>query len=230
MIYQDRRAAGRILAEAIQRTFRARADLAPAVVLGLPRGGVPVAFEVARACNFGLDILVVRKLGAPGQRELAIGAIASNGTVVLNHGILRELRIREETLQTAMRREQEVAQMQEGIYREGRPPMALEGQTAILVDDGLATGATMRAGVRAVRLQAGRVIVAVPVGAAEACNDLSQEADLVICPYVPVSFGAVGQFYRSFAATSEQEVCRLLAQGQTAVFADGAGEARKPVR
>jgi len=214
MIYQDRRAAGRILAEAVQRAIRARPDLGPAVVLGLPRGGVPVAFEVAKACGFPLDVLVVRKLGAPGQRELAMGAIASDGTVVLNRDILRELRIREETLQTAMRREQEDAQMQERIYRQGRAPVPMEGRTAILVDDGLATGATMRAAVRAVRAHAGRVVVAVPVGAGEACNDLTQEADLMICPYAPLSFGAVGQFYQSFGPTSVQEVCNLLEQAQ----------------
>lgn len=210
MLYEDRRAAGRILAEVVA----AQPALAPALVLGLPRGGVPVAFEVAKACNLPLDVLVVRKLGAPGQPELAMGAITSDGTIVLNVNIVRELRIREETVRTAMRREQEQAQMRERIYRQGRPPLALEGMTAILVDDGLATGATMRAAVRAVRAHARRVIVAVPVGAAHACEELAEVADLVICPYVPLSFGAVGQFYQSFGPTSEQEVCMLLAEAQ----------------
>ena len=212
MVYQDRRAAGRILAEAWVRIQ----ILAPAVVLGLPRGGVPVAFEVATACSLPLDVLVVRKLGAPGEPELAMGAITSDGTVVLNDDIVRELRIREETVKTAMRREQEQAQMQERLYRQGRPPLVLDGLTVILVDDGLATGATMRAAVRAVRPRARQVIVAVPVGAAHACEELAQEADFVICPYLPLSFGAVGQFYQSFAPTSEQEVCTLLAEAQSA--------------
>lgn len=216
MVYQDRRAAGRILAEAVKESMRVQPDVASAVVLGLPRGGVPVAFEVAKACNLPLDVLVVHKLGAPGQPELAMGAVVSDGTVVLNDDILLELRIREETLQTAIRREQEHAQMQERIYRRGRPPLDLNGRTAILVDDGLATGATMRAAVRAVRTHARRIIVAVPVGATSACNELAQETDLVICPYTPLSFGAVGQFYQCFGATSEQGVCQLLAQAQSA--------------
>jgi predicted phosphoribosyltransferase len=216
VVYQDRRAAGKTLAEAVKRSIRAQPELAPAVVLGLPRGGVPVAFEVAMASSLPLDVLVVRKLGAPGEPELAMGAITSDGTVVLNDDIVRELRIREETLKTAMRREQEQAQMQERTYRQGSPPLVLDGLTVILVDDGLATGATMRAAVRAVRLRARRVIVAVPVGAAHACEELAEEADLVICPYVPLSFGAVGQFYQSFGPTSEQEVCMLLAETQPA--------------
>lgn len=212
MVYQDRRAAGRILAEAVKRSVRTQPGLAPAVVLGLPRGGVPVAFEVAKTCNLPLDVLVVRKLGVPGQPELAMGAITSAGTVVFNDDILRELHIGEETAQTVMKREQEHAEMQERMYRQGRPPLDLSGQTAILVDDGLATGATMRAAVRAVRPRAGHVAVAVPVGAVTACDELAQEADLVICPYTPLSFGAVGQFYQNFGPTSEQEVCQLLAE------------------
>jgi putative phosphoribosyl transferase len=208
MMYRDRRAAGRVLAEAV----RALADLAPAVVLGLPRGGVPVAFEVAKACQLPLDVIVVRKLGAPGQRELAMGAITSDGTVVLNEDIVHELRIREETVRTAMRREQEHAQMQEQIFRQGRAPLELEGRSAILVDDGLATGATMRAAVRAVRPRARQVLVAVPVGARGACDELSQIADHVLCPCRPFSFGAVGQFYENFAPTTDQEVYQLLAE------------------
>lgn len=214
MVYQDRRVAGRILAEAVNESIRADPDLAPALVFGLPRGGVPVAFEVAKLCNLPLDVLVVRKLGAPRQRELAIGAITSDGTVVLNEVILQELEIGEDAIQTALRLEQEHAQRQEYLYRQGLPPLARRGRNVLLVDDGLATGATMRAAVLAVRPHAAKVIVAVPVGAIDACNDLAQEADLVICPHTPVPFGAVGQFYRNFEPTGDDEVGRLLAEAR----------------
>jgi putative phosphoribosyl transferase len=210
MIYENRRAAGRILAQSVcgQRELRR------AVVLGLPRGGVPVAFEVAQACKLPLDVLVVRKLGAPGQRELGMGAVTSGGTVVLNEGILEELCIRDEIVQAIIRREKAHAQQQERQYREGLTPLAIEGRDVILVDDGLATGATMRAALRAVRPQARRVTIAIPVGAAAACNELADEADLVICPLCPVAFGAVGQFYRDFEPTQDDEVCALLAQAR----------------
>ena len=223
MMYRDRRAAGRILAESISQSTRqaigAQPDPVPVLVLGLPRGGVPVAFEVAKSCNFPLDVLVVRKLGVPGQRELAMGATTGDGTVVLNNDIIRELHIREETIQMAMSQEQAQAQQQEHLYRQGLPPLAMEGRTVILVDDGLATGATMRAAVRAVRSRANRVIVAVPVGAIDACTGLAQEADLVICPHTPVLFGAVGQFYRNFDPTSDEEVSALLLGARSSVSA-----------
>ena len=210
MVYQDRRAAGKALAH----TIAAHPDLGPSIVLALPRGGVPVAFEIAQALNLPLDVLVARKLGTPGQPELAMGAVTSDGTVFLNREILGELRIRDDILQTVTRRETQHAQQQENLYRAGRPRLDLKGSTVLLVDDGLATGATMRAAVSSLRPHAHHVLVAVPVGAIEACDDLASEADLVICPWTPVPFGAVGNYYRNFAPTTDAEVRALLDEAQ----------------
>ncbi len=211
MIYQDRRDAGKRLAESVA----AQPDLGGAIVLGLPRGGVPVAFEVAKALHAPLDVLVVRKLGVPGQAELAMGAITSDGTVVVNEMIVRELHIRAEVIEFVRRREIANAREREHIYREGRPPLQIDGRTVFLVDDGLATGATMRAAVRALRTRTRRLIVAVPVGAIEACIELSSEVDSLVCPSTPVHFGSVGQFYRDFQPTSDDEVRGLLAAAAT---------------
>jgi len=215
MQFRDRKAAGRILAESIKQSIGALPGLANGLVLALPRGGVPVAFEVAQALGLPLDVLVVRKLGAPGQRELAMGAITGDGTVALNQDVLQELHIRDDIVQSVIKREREHAEHQEQLYRRGLPPLTLEGRAVILVDDGLATGATMRAAVRAVRPRSPKVIAAVPVGAIEACSELANEADLVVCPHTPIPFGAVGQFYRNFEPTSDEEVSRLLAQAHT---------------
>jgi predicted phosphoribosyltransferase len=210
MIFQDRRDAGRALARAIAELH----DLGDAVVLGLPRGGVPVAYEVARSLNLPLDIFIVRKLGVPGQEELAMGAIASGGTVVINQSIIRDLKISPETIEAIAQRERLEIERREKAYRDGRPPIPLEGRTAIVVDDGLATGASMLAAARALRPRARRVIAAVPVASEITCKELSGEVDQIICAATPQPFFAVGMFYRDFAQTTDEEVRTLLSQSR----------------
>ena len=167
-MFQDRREAGQLLGEMVAELT----DLADGVVLGLVRGGVPVGFEVAKACGLGLDILVVRKLGLPWQQELAMGAIASGGSIVLNEDVLRQYRVTHEILEQVIEREKQELERREQLYREGRAAIPIDGRVAILVDDGLATGASMRAAIRAVKGKALRVIVAVPVGAKSVCEEL----------------------------------------------------------
>jgi len=210
MLFQNRRDAGRILAQSVATLL----NLEGAVVLGLPRGGVPVAFEIARVCALPLDILVVRKLRAPGQPELAMGAFASGGTFVLNPDILQFLRVSDEELRAVVAEEKLKLERQEKAYRDNAPVLAIEGQTAILVDDGLATGASMRAAVKAVRGRARRIVVAVPVGAESSCREFESEVDLLVCPHTPEPFEAVGRFYRDFEPTSDEEVRRLLAEAR----------------
>jgi predicted phosphoribosyltransferase len=210
MIFQNRRDAGRALARAIAELH----DLGDAVVLGLPRGGVPVAYEVARSLNLPLDIFIVRKLGVPGQEELAMGAIASGGTVVTNQSIIRDLKISPETIEAIAQRERLEIERREKAYRDGRPPIPLEGRTAVVVDDGLATGASMLAAARALRPRARRVIAAVPVASEITCNELSGEVDQIICAATPQPFFAVGMFYRDFAQTTDEEVRTLLSQSR----------------
>jgi len=207
MVFQDRRDAGRVLARDVAKI----PDLHDAVVLGLPRGGVPVAGEVAGVLNLPLDILIVRKLGVPGQEELAMGAIASGGTVVVNWHIVHELGIPEATINAVAERERREIARREHTYRSGRPPAQVDGRTVILIDDGLATGSTMLAAVRALRLRARRIVVAVPVAAKRTCDRLSREADTVVCPKTPRPFFAVGSFYRDFRQTSDDEVRAILA-------------------
>jgi predicted phosphoribosyltransferase len=180
-------------------------------VLGLPRGGVPVAAEVARALRAPLDVFVVRKLGVPGDEELALGAIATGGVIVLNDRVVGELRLSEETIAEVAAAELEELRRREAAYRGGRPPVDLTGRIAVLVDDGLATGATMRAAVRATRLRlpAG-VVVAVPVAAEETCRALASEADDLVCVWQPAGFRSVGGWYDDFAATGDDEVRALL--------------------
>ena len=186
-------------------------DLTSAVVLGLVRGGVPVAFEVARRCGLPLDILVVRKLGVPGQPELAMGAIASGGGVVLNEYIIHSCRVSENKLEHVIAREMLELKRREALYREDRPPLDIAGRAVVLVDDGLATGASMRAAIRSVKARARRVIVAVPVGAKSICTELASEVDEVVCALVPEPLDAVSLFYREFPQTGDEEVKQLLA-------------------
>jgi putative phosphoribosyl transferase len=209
MVFQDRREAGRVLGELVA----AIPDLKDAVVLGLVRGGVPVAYEVARACGLPLDILVVRKLGVPGREELAMGAIATGGGAVLNEYIVRSYHVSEKKLEHVIVQETLEMERRERLYREGRAAMEIAGRAVILVDDGLATGASMRAAVRAVKGVARRLIVAIPVGAKSTCEELTEEVDQVVCALTPEPLDAVSLFYREFEPTSDDEVKSLIKQG-----------------
>ena len=183
------------------------------MVLVLPRGGVPVGFEVAQALHAEMDVFLVRKLGVPGEEELALGALASGGVRVLNHELIQYLRLSEETIQQVTAREERVLEARELLYREGRPPVPIKGRTVVLVDDGLATGASMLAAARALRPSGAReVIIAVPVAPRESCEELRREADQVICIATPHPFGAVGLWYEDFAQVTDAEVCKLLEQ------------------
>ena len=205
--FADRAEAGELLAERLT-AYRDRDDV---VVLALPRGGVPVAREVARALGVRLDVYVVRKLGVPGHEELAMGAIATGGVRLLNHDVIDALGIPMNVIDAVAAREQQELARREQTYRGGRGPIALTNKTVILVDDGLATGATMRAAVMAARQQQpARVIVAVPVGATSTCADLAAEADDVVCVRTPDPFVAVGLWYRDFTPTTDHEVRSLL--------------------
>ena len=207
-VFQDRVDAGRALARALV-SFNAASD---AIVLGLPRGGVPVASEVALALGLPLDVLVVRKLGLPWQPELAMGAIASGGAIVMNEDVLRHAAGRRDLVEQVKRRELAELERREREFRGTRPPLAVTGRTAIVVDDGLATGATMEAAVRALKaLGAARVVAAVPVASAEACQRIAALADEIVCLETPRYFSAVGQWYSDFEQTSDSEVSRLLA-------------------
>lgn len=209
-IFQDRRDAGQVLARAVA----AISSLGDAIILALPRGGVPVAFEIARVHALPLDILAVRKLGVPGQEELAMGAVAGDGTLVLNSDVIQAFRISDDLLRTASVREQMEIEREELAYRAGQPPLEIADRTVILVDDGLATGATMRAAVRVAQPRAKRVIIAVPVAAVSTCRELRSEVDRIVCPFTPEPFEAVGRFYLDFSPTSDDEVRALLTQAR----------------
>lgn len=212
-MYADRRDAGRQLAEALEE-YRNEPEL---LVLALPRGGVPVAFEVAAALEAELDLLIVRKLGAPGQPELAMGAIASGGVEVLNRDLMRDLGVDTDAMERIRRQERDELGRRERAYRETRDPPRIEGRCVIIVDDGLATGASMRAAVQAVRSAAPlRLVVAVPVASPDAIDDLASDADAVVCPLQPSLFNAVGRWYEDFTQTTDDEVRRLLADAWAA--------------
>jgi len=209
-VFENRYEAGRIVGEMVAKL----PDIADGVVLGLVRGGVPVAFEVARACSLPLDILLVRKLGVPWQEELAMGAIASGDAIVLNEEVLRSGRISQTKLDQVIQRERAELHQREALYRQGHPGVPLDGRVVILVDDGLATGASMKVAIKAVKDQARRVIVAVPVGAKSTVEELKTMADEVVCALIPEPLEAVSQFYREFGATSDEEVRELLRRGE----------------
>jgi putative phosphoribosyl transferase len=205
--YADRRQAGVELARRL-RHLEGRSDV---VVLALPRGGVPVAYEVARALDAPLDIFLVRKLGLPGHRELAMGAIASGGVRVLNDDVVGMYRIPASIIDETAREEQRELERRERAYRDGQPPTPLQGRVVVLVDDGLATGSTMKAAVQAVRAHApARIVVAVPVGSPETCGAFVELADEVVCARAPAGFTAVGQWYHDFSQTTDEEVRDLL--------------------
>jgi putative phosphoribosyl transferase len=204
---RDRAEAGRLLAERLSK-HAGRDDV---IVLALPRGGVPVAFEIARALDAPLDVLLVRKLGVPGHEELALGAIASGGTRVLNKDVVETLRVPPEWIDAIAAKEAGELERRERVYRGDRPPPDLTGRTVFLVDDGLATGSTMFAAVAAVRQDdPERVVVAVPVAAREVCAGLKSYADEVVCLFTPRPFYAVGAWYADFAQTTDDEVRSLL--------------------
>jgi predicted phosphoribosyltransferase len=205
--FANRTEAGRLLAEKLE-TYANRNDV---VVLGLPRGGVPVAYEVAKHLHARLDVFTVRKLGVPGFEELAAGAIASGGVRVLNEDVMRAIPYADAAIEAVTARETAELQRREQIYREGRPAPELRDKIVILVDDGLATGATMRAAVKALRERgAAKIVVAVPVGPPDTCQELAQQADEAICLSTPPFFQAVGQYYDDFSQTSDDDVRELL--------------------
>lgn len=208
--FTDRRHAGRVLGRRLQK-YAGRDDV---LVLGLPRGGVPVAYEVAKSLGAALDVFVVRKLGVPQQPELAMGAIASGGVRVLNDDVVQWYRIPPDAIEAVARAEGLELARRERAYRNGRPSIPIEGRVVMLVDDGLATGSTMRAAIAAIRrLKAARIIVAVPVGAQETCSELRDSADEVVCALTPAPFSAVGQWYADFSQTPDAEVTALLQDG-----------------
>jgi putative phosphoribosyl transferase len=208
--FKDRAEAGRILANRLTKY----ADQKP-IVLGLPRGGVPVAFEVAKALKAPLDVYVVRKLGVPGHEELAMGAIASGDVRVLNKPVVEDLRISEEAIETETRKEQEELKRRELLYRGKRPPLDVSNRTVVLVDDGIATGSTIKAAIAALKKQkAGRIVVAVPVAPASTIDELKTEVDEVICVSTPEFFYAISLWYDEFPQTSDEEVRELLKEAE----------------
>ncbi|OBA82236.1 phosphoribosyl transferase [Mycobacterium sp. 1164966.3] len=210
--FRDRREAGRVLAEELA-SYRGRDGL---LVLGLARGGVPVGWEVASALRAPLDVFLVRKLGVPGWAELAMGALASGGGVVMNDNVVSSLHVSDEQVRAVIARETTELQRREQAYRDGRPLADPHGKTVILVDDGIATGASMLAAVRALRAASPdsapeSITVAVPVGPPSACRELAREADDVVCATMPPAFEAVGQVYRDFHQVTDDEVREFLA-------------------
>lgn len=215
MYFRDRREAGRILARKLS-AYAGRSDV---LVLALPRGGVPVAYEVANALGAPLDVFVVRKLGLPGHEELAIGAIASGGIRVLNEELISQLSNAPEVVDFVVAKEQRELERREAEYRGQRPLPIIEGRTIILVDDGLATGSTMKAAVRSLRERnPARIVIAVPVASPETCTELKREADETICAITPEEFYAVGQWYEDFSQTTDEEVRDLLARKNDALI------------
>jgi len=210
--FQDRVEAGQVLASELG-AYVGQPDV---LVLALPRGGVPVAFEVARALHAPLDVFLVRKLGVPGHEELAMGAIASGGVRVLNRSVVDSLSIPDHVIAAVAVQEQRELERREHAYRGNRPDPEVRGRTVLLVDDGLATGATMRAAAAAIRAQKPRrLVVAVPVAARETCDEFRDEVDEVVCAITPEPFYAVGVWYRDFSQTTDEEVHELLERAAT---------------
>jgi putative phosphoribosyl transferase len=208
--FKDRKEAGQILAHRLSNYVGQNV-----MVLGLPRGGVPVAFEVAKALKAPLDVYVVRKLGVPGHEELAMGAIASGDVRVLNKPVIEDLGITEEAIEAETRKEREELKRRELLYRGDRPPLEVSDRTVVLVDDGIATGSTIKAGIAALKKQkAGRIVVAVPVAPISSIEELKKEVDEVICVSTPEFFYAISLWYDEFPQTSDEEVRELLKQAE----------------
>ncbi len=206
-LFRDRSDAGRALAA---RLISSVSDQNP-LILALPRGGVPVAFEAAKALHAELDIFLVRKLGVPGHEELAIGALASGGVRILNEALIADLRLSQKAIEDVTSREQVELERREKLYRAGRPAIPVRDRTVVLIDDGLATGASMKAASRALRAEGPRrLIVAVPVAAHQTCDELRGEVDQVVCVETPDPFLAVGIWYEDFQQTTDEEVQLLL--------------------
>jgi putative phosphoribosyl transferase len=219
--FKDRTEAGRLLA----RKLSAYANRPDVLVLALPRGGVPVAFEVARVLRAPLDIFLVRKLGVPGHEELAMGAIASGGVRVLNQYVVQHLRIPERAIEAIATEEQKELERRERAYRDDRPSPDIRGRSVILIDDGLATGSTMRAAVTAIRQQhPASIVVAVPIAARSTCDEFREEVDEIICAVTPEVFNAVGLWYEDFSQTTDEEVRDLLARAARERSAASSGE------
>lgn len=205
--FRDRIHAGQVLSQKL-KAYAGRPDV---IVLALPRGGVPVAREVARALHIPLDVFLVRKLGTPGQEELAMGAIASGGIRVLNEEVVGSMHLSQRVIDSVTTKEVRELARREHLYREGRPPLDVTNNVVILVDDGLATGSTMRAAVAALRqAKAKRIVVAVPVAAAPSCTELREEVDDLICLQSPEPFYSVGFWYEDFSQTSDEEIREML--------------------
>jgi predicted phosphoribosyltransferase len=207
MLFRDRKQGGRVLAVHLNHY----ANRPNVIVLALPRGGVPVGYEIATALDVPMDVFLVRKLGVPNQEELAMGAIASGGVRVLNEDVVQALHLSPELIDTVATEEQHELERRERAYRDDRPQPEVRGRIVILADDGLATGSSMRAAIKALRLlEPARIIVAVPVGARQTCEELRREADEVVCARMPEPFYAVGAWYADFAQTTDAEVYQLL--------------------
>jgi len=215
IMFQDRRHAGKLLAEHLQYVKH----MPDVLILGLPRGGIPVAYEVALALEAPLDALLVRKLGVPGQEELAMGAITQGGPVYINKEIVNDLQIRESEIQAAIHRERITLNERNSLYRQGRDAPDMTSKIIVIIDDGLATGATMHAAISLIRLHAPHyIIVAVPVAPRETYEKLSNMVDAVVCLHTPVVFYGVGSFYEDFSQTTDEEVCQLLSDPQLLKF------------
>lgn len=217
VIFQDRTDAGKRLAGELSE-YSGREDV---IVLALPRGGVPVAFEVAKELGVKLDVFIVRKLGVPGYEELAMGAIATGDIRVLNEDVVRSLRIPADAINSVAAAELKELERREQLYRKDRPRPEVEGKIVILIDDGLATGATMKAAVKAIRTKKpARIIVAVPTASREACDEFAAEVDKAVCLTTPEPFYGVGAWYKDFTQTSDKEVCDLLKKASSLVRSD----------
>jgi len=217
MLFLDRTEAGRELA----MKLAAYAERPDVIVLALPRGGVPVAFEVARALHAPLDIFLVRKLGLPGREELAMGAIASGDIIAINHDVVDELGVPEEVIRRVAAEERQELHRREAAYRGDHPPLDVRDRVVILIDDGLATGSSMRAAIAALRRQQpARIVAAVPVGAAETCAELDDMADETVCAHTPEQFFGVGRWYGDFSQVTDDEVRALLSVAQAVTASD----------